>query len=125
MAIRATLRFPAIEALRTQAPIRRQSRRRRQPALQPQFPRAVLSEQIAVPNITPKHLNRFVSGLAHDGPFRRTRDCRARSMPVRSIAETRQLQPQVIARCIRQVLPHTEVTLRGLNRSVAECKLNL
>ena len=50
-------------------------------ALQSKLPRAVVSEQIAVPNIPANHLNRAVSGLVHDAPFRRTRNGRAGGVP--------------------------------------------
>jgi hypothetical protein len=50
-------------------------------ALQAQFARAVLSEQVAIPDIPPHHLNRPMPGLPHDGPLRRARDRRGRSVP--------------------------------------------
>ena len=50
-------------------------------ALQSKLPRAVVSEQIAVPNIPANHLNRAVAGLVHDAPFRRTRNGRAGGVP--------------------------------------------
>src|ERR1017187_2420129 len=48
--------------------------RRHRNLLETQFPRAVVPEQVAVPDIPTNHLNRAVSGLVHDGPFRRTCD---------------------------------------------------
>jgi hypothetical protein len=42
-----------------------------------------------------------------------------------SISETRQLQPQMIARRIGQILLNPKVTLGGLDRSMAQGKLNL
>ena len=43
--------------------------------LQPQLSRAVLSEDIAVSDVAPEHLNRPMAGLLHDGPFRRPSNC--------------------------------------------------
>ena len=60
---------------------REKSRQRPESALQPQFRRAVLPEQIAVSDIAPKHLNRFVPGLRHDRPLRRSRNGSAGGMP--------------------------------------------
>src|ERR1035441_7402478 len=45
----------------------RKSRRRPQAALQPQFPRAVVSEQVGVATVPPEHLKRLVPSLGRDG----------------------------------------------------------
>src|ERR1017187_2178394 len=73
--------FRPAKSLVHMRPSTRKSRRRRQAALQSQFPRAVFPEQIAVSDIAPKHLNRFVPGLRHDRPLRRSRNGRAGGMP--------------------------------------------
>ena len=50
-------------------PSRRQSRRRHQAVLQPQLTRAVLTEEIALPDVPTYHLNRPMPCLVHDGPL--------------------------------------------------------
>jgi hypothetical protein len=48
--------------------------------LQPQLPRAVLSEQAAISYVSSYHLNRAMPSLIHDRTLRSSRDCRASSM---------------------------------------------